>query len=82
MGDVVVELSVGVEVVGDVVSVGAAPPLIAPLAELNDDESDGKPAAERDEELDGVVVWATTAPGSATAASRAMNVFVIFLNPL
>lgn len=73
VGAVVVVLSVEVDgdvVVGDVVSVGAVPvvvPVVEPVA----------PVVPMVEGLEPVVVWARAAPGSATAASRAMNVFVI-----
>lgn len=74
VGAVVVaaELSVEVDgdvVPGDVVSVGELPvvPVVEPVA----------PVVPMVEGLEPVVVWARAAPGSATAASRAMNVFVI-----
>lgn len=64
-------VSVGVVVVDADESV-AWPPLMGVPAPVASDVDGAEP----------VVVWAITAPGSATAASRAMNVLVIILNPL
>jgi hypothetical protein len=73
VGAVVVALSVeadGDAVAEVVVSVGAVPVVVFVVEPV-------APVVPMVEGVEPVVVWARAAPGSATAASRAMNVFVM-----